>query len=314
MIQTCSAGLLALIPLLVQGIEARSTPTPTLQFVGPVASCQEGAPEVGAVQGAATDIPVVTTATDEEVAVMLRSYESARKSGVAAEVIESLQRMELHDNEELIAPASQALQYRATRTDKKAVAEEAKTLGTTKRSEVAAMVLDLESEVQAAGASVLASIPGKKSTGALMKALKRKDVKDDRPLTMASIIVALGNLGHEAAAKEVEDELKRSRHMLIARASIRYFGQIKTKDMGVVRILISMLDSPKPANVDGASNPPASYWEARWTTWLATRRDVVWALKEITGQTWSPSDGDHESDAARALKYVKENAKRLGIR
>lgn len=245
---------------------------------------------------------------------MLSFYESARESGEAVNVIESLQRMELHDNEGLIEPAVEALQYRATRTDKRAVAEEADVLGKTKRGEIAAMVLDLESEVQAAGASVLASIPGKKSTGALMKALKRKDVQADRPLTLASIIIALGNLGHASAAKQVEDELKRSRHILITRASIRYFGQIKTKDMDVVRILISMLDSPKPANVDVASNPPASYWEERWATWLATRRDVVWTLREITGKTWNPSEGDHASDSKRALEYVKENAKRLGIK
>ena len=42
--------------------------------------------------------------------------------------------------------------------------------------------------------------------------------------------------------------------------------------------------------------------------------DIIWALKEITGQVWRPTEGDHPGDSAVALKYVKENKRKLGLK
>ena len=297
MLESHLIGLLVLCPTVV-------TAQPLLQ---------EGQ-EKGQVKEAVLDAPVVKTATPEELESLIGFFESAMEKEEAEGVIEALRRMEMHDNEELVKPAIEALKYEASKLDKKAVDLEADTLGITKRSARKEMLIELESKVQAVGARVLSTIPGKKSTSALMKALKSKDVRKERPLTMAAVIAALGTQKYEKAAKLVEDELRQQRDPLIARASVRFFGQIQTKDMDIVRSLIGLLDPPEPANVDDPSNPPASYWAARWETWSHTRRDVTWALKEITGETFNPAEGGKPSDSARATKFVKDNAKRLGLK
>ena len=97
------------------------------------------------------------------------------------------------------------------------------------------------------------------------------------------------------------------------RACTRYFGQVQSKDKGVVRQLCEMLDPPQPGG-DEANNPPASYWEARWEQWNWIRRDIAWALKEITGQAFQPADGDHPGDSKKALAWVRDNAKKLGLK
>ena len=98
------------------------------------------------------------------------------------------------------------------------------------------------------------------------------------------------------------------------RACVRYFGQIKSKDYSVARALCNELSAPEPANVNSASNPPAGYWEERWKVWNAIRGDVAWALKEITGQAFRPAEGEHAGDTKKALEYIKEHKKELGLK
>ena len=64
----------------------------------------------------------------------------------------------------------------------------------------------------------------------------------------------------------------------------------------------------------GANNPPASYWAAQWEIWSWTRRDVTWTLKQITGQVFQPAEGEHPSDCKKALDYVKEHKRELGLK
>ena len=100
----------------------------------------------------------------------------------------------------------------------------------------------------------------------------------------------------------------------LMKACTRYFGQIKSKDKSTVRMLCEMLTGPQPADVDDPSNPPASYWVARWKTWSIVRRDVMWSLEQITGQKFYAEDSERAGDSAKALKYVRDHGKRLGIK
>ena len=66
--------------------------------------------------------------------------------------------------------------------------------------------------------------------------------------------------------------------------------------------------------INDASNPPAAFWASMWEQWNWTRRDVTWSLKQITGQVFQPAEGDHPSDAHKALEYVKAHKKELGLK
>lgn len=79
-----------------------------------------------------------------------------------------------------------------------------------------------------------------------------------------------------------------------------YFERIRT-DKRPCKIFALWLDEPRPANVNDGSNPPASYWEARWKLWNKTKPNAVSALKAITGQTFETT--------ADARKWFKDNPK-----
>ena len=95
---------------------------------------------------------------------------------------------------------------------------------------------------------------------------------------------------------------------------MRYFGQLPTHDYKTVRKLCGLLDPPQPAAVDDRNNPPAGFWAAMWEQWSWTRRDVTWTLKQITGQVFRPAEGEHPSDSKKALDYIKQHKRELGLR
>ena len=197
---------------------------------------------------------------------------------------------------------------------KKLVKETAKQLGIQSRTKIAKMTARSEADVQASAARLLGNIPGKDSTASLMKALKDKKLGSDKPLVLTAVIDALGRLGHVKAEPMVKSEFRKFREENVHRACVIYFGRIETKDRDVVRALCEQLESPQPANVDSASNPPASYWKERWRVWQVTRRDVSWALQEITGQRFQPGEGGQPGDGEKALRWLEENGKKLGIK
>ncbi len=256
----------------------------------------------------------VTAAEPEALKALLAEHAAAAKAKDGKQIIAALKKMARHDNPELLAPALKALGYKASRVDKTAVKADAAELGITKKEVLDQRVREREAEVRAAAARVLANIDDKKSTSGLVKALKDKKNQKERPTALAAVIDALGRLGHSDAAELVEYELKRYRHKDVSRACVRYFGQVKCKRMSVAKLLAESLAAPVPEEVDSAANPPASYWEERWKTWQHIRRDVSWALKEITGQVFAPDEGTTKGDSKKALRYIEEHAKELGLK
>ena len=73
-------------------------------------------------------------------------------------------------------------------------------------------------------------------------------------------------------------------------------------------MLTDHIDEPAPGNVNSGTNPPASYWKARWDAWENIKDVVQWALKEITGY-----EGEFHS-SKQARDYIKDHGRELGIR
>jgi len=258
---------------------------------------------------------VVTTVEEAVAERLLKQHGEATRAGDSPGLVVVLRKMSAHDNASFAAPGLKSLGYRASKADKAAAKLEAEELGLKGKKELEAIENLRVSAVQAAAARLLGNQLGnKKVASALERLFRDKDLRKDRPEACAAVILSMGKLEVQKSEQDIFSLLKSNPQEDIARACVRYFGLIKTKDKSIVRTLCTELDAPAPADVNGGTNPPAGYWEQRWKTWNAIRRDVSWALKEITGQVFRPAEGDHPSDSRKALEYIKEHAKELGIR
>ena len=253
-------------------------------------------------------------ASEEVVQELLDAYEAAEDKKDAIEVAGVLARIKKHTNPEFVAPAKSALSYRASKVDKSRAKEEAKSLGIDDRDEIEAKIVAAESSVQIAGAQVLGNIPGKASQSALAKAFKNKAIRKERPEVLAAVIESMGRIGYEKALKDVASEYRQYANKHVMKASVRYFGHIKCKDKGIVRSLCENLDPPQPGDVNSAQNPPAGYWASLHESWSWIRHDVEWALKQITGQEFKAANGPKDGESKRALRYIKDHEKELGLR
>lgn len=256
--------------------------------------------------------PELTTASPPEARRLLDMHQAATESEDSARIVASLVRMTAHDNGAFLAHAKNALKYRASKVDKEAVKVEGEELGISDRKGLEKLARQREVEVQSAAARLLANFPDETST-LLLKSLKDKKLCRGKPRLTAALIDALGRTRCARAEGEVEGHFKQFGDKDVMRASIRFFGQVKSRDKGTVRTLCELLEPPEPGNVDSPTNPPASYWAARWEQWNYFRRDVTWSLRQITGQTFRPAEGKKSGDSVKALKYVREHAKELGL-
>lgn len=266
-------------------------------------------------QAPVEDEDALTTADEQQVTVLLAQARRATEAGDGAELALALGRMAGHDNPEFREVALAALAYRVTREDREAAQKQAQELGITNRRDIEALVEERAARVQAGAAWVLAAQRGDDQVAAqLLRTLRGRGFLNGRPEAAAAVIEVLGKLGDERALRDVERELKRFGDPRIQRASIRYFGWIRTKDRSIVRFLCEQLDSPEPGDVDSPTNPPASYWEERWRAWNHWRRDLTWSLRRITGQTFQPAEGTQPSDRRKAMAWLSEHGAAHGIR
>ena len=257
----------------------------------------------------------ITTASERDVKTYLAQYEDAVEAKDAMRIGEAIAPMSAHDNPEFLSAALESMAYKASSHDKREAKKQAQELGSVSKKQIDELVYLREAEVQIAAAHVLANFPEEsKATKALTKAYKDKGVRKDKPGAYAAVISGLGKVGYDKLGKDMLQLIEQGKDKEVARAAVRYLGQIKTKDYSTVRKLAEMLSPPAPGDVNAASNPPAGYWAAKWEVWSWTRRDVTWALKEITGQTFRPAEGEHDGDTKKALDYIKQNKRKLGLR
>jgi len=246
---------------------------------------------------------------------LLAGYRTAVKEGDAQAIQESLVAMNPYRNEELAEPALDSLRYEPSKVDKAAAEREAEELGLRGRKELEELLRERVVRVRGAAVKLLSNFhENKKATSELVKVYRDKKTRKDLPEVHAATILALGALRYDKIEKDVFSEFRKWGRPDVARACCRYFGLIETKDRSIVRVLCESLSAPEAGNVDDPNNPPAAYWETRWKAWQAVRRDITWTLKRITGQVFRPQEGEHPGDAKKALEYVEEHARELGLR
>jgi hypothetical protein len=129
---------------------------------------------------------------------------------------------------------------------------------------------------------------------------KRYDVQ-------GAVLAAMGAVKAPLDARqydEAESLWKRTASVDSMNGVTAYF-RLFAKDKRPCKMLAQWLDEPRAGNVNDASNPPASYWQARWTLWSKTKPGVVAALEAITGQ--------HFDATAEAKAWFEANPK-FGVR
>jgi hypothetical protein len=116
---------------------------------------------------------------------------------------------------------------------------------------------------------------------------------DDRHDVRGAVLRAIGRLGHRIGAAELREvERLWNRQFdqpdtLLAPALLDVVAYAATtKDRRLAPALAEAIDEPVAGDVHAPTNPPASYWEARWKLWKALEADVIRALARITGQTF----------------------------
>jgi hypothetical protein len=245
----------------------------------------------------------VGPADQETVRKLLAEYRKAVSTKEGEKVRAALEAFLPYDNPEFKPPALKELRYKATGPDKKVVNAEARKKNVRKQKRRLEMLFEFEQTVQITAVKVLSKYPDKEVQKAFRKAFANKQIRDDKPLLAAAVIEGMGTIGYTKCWSDIESEFKKFRNMHVMKAAVRYFGM--TKEKRVAKMLCDHIEEPMPANVNSGSNPPSSYWKVRWEAWNNMKDDVVWALEQITGETFTTNKQarDWISDHAREHGY-----------
>jgi hypothetical protein len=251
--------------------------------------------------------PAVTTAQPDELKKLQEDLAAAEDSEDAIKIRDVLRAIAVRDNPEFLDVGKEYLSYRASREDRKAVMAVARELGIRKAKRIKQMVAEREQEVQREAAKILSRYKDDEEVGKILhKALMDKNARDDKPAYIAQVIESMGWIGYTDAYDEIESLFRKATDKEIMRAAVICFGL--TKEKRAAKMLCDHIDEPAPANVNSGTNPPSSYWEARWNQWDYIRRQVGWALKEITGVEREFMTGKQARD------WIREHGREIGIR
>lgn len=149
-------------------------------------------------------------------------------------------------------------------------------------------------------AELLGNQPQKQANRTILKLLKNGRVSSQNNV-MGQLVRSLSRCGYTSKQwKEIDNFFEREYNLdrvPLQEAILVLIAEHKEKQ--AIKMLLRNIDPPAPANVDDPSNPPASYWEARWKSWQRWRVKVKEALFAITGQRFSTS--------AEARTWLKKN-------
>jgi hypothetical protein len=234
------------------------------------------------------ETPTVLDANEDEVAKVMEAVAKAKADKDDKLLLSCLMSMETHRADEFMPVISDCIGHK-------------------------------DEKLQTAALSVAASHEMRDESKRVLKILKKakkkrkgkgKGAGDVSGSIAAAAIDYLARLAIEGADDEVTEHLTRlflvetrmqaSYAPDLVRAAVHYLGQMKTK--AAVPQLVEMVREPYPENPNAASNPPASYWEARYKIWQASEGWVRWALKEITDKEFRT----HREWAAWAAANAKD--------
>ncbi|MFT7616796.1 MAG: hypothetical protein ACI97A_000425 [Planctomycetota bacterium] len=131
-------------------------------------------------------------------------------------------------------------------------------------------------------ANALGVIGSGKAETALIKV-----IRDDKNSGELEFLIAAGRALGKCSKKSRFKMLKNEFHgsdANVKRALVLSWGY--AKDWNAIRLLGDWVQQPSPSNASSASNPPASYWQARHKEWRQIKRQVEWSLWSITGKVF----------------------------
>ena len=133
----------------------------------------------------------------------------------------------------------------------------------------------------------LAQQPPADARPEVLRLLRSNRVQGTAPV-MAALVAALARCGYQPADWQVLARMfddYAAERVPLQEALLDLVAQHKEKQ--AIDLLLNNLDEPIPRDVDGAANPPAAYWEARWKAWKVWRARLKDALFAVTGQRFS---------------------------
>ena len=165
--------------------------------------------------------------------------------------------------------------------------------------------IDKAKSVKQAAIAAIGNQPPRQARSALNMLLKKTSITSEPNIT-AAIIKAFDKGSYQVKDYKTfkglfERSLADQRCVAAQIAILELFGH--QKEVQAAQYLSMHIDAPEPAWVDDASNPPASYWEARWKNWQKWRNHLKEALFQITGQRFA------SNKEARA--WLKKNRNKL---
>ena len=159
---------------------------------------------------------------------------------------------------------------------------------------------------------LLGDQPADKANSAILQLLDSK--ASDSAAVQAELIRALSRCGYEPRHwQKIDDLFERNydpSRVAVHEAILDLVAAHGERQ--AVPMLLRNLDEPVPRDVDGAANPPADYWKARWTSWSAWRSKVKDALFAVTGQRFSTVDEAKAWLAKNPLKAADSPANPKG--
>lgn len=131
-----------------------------------------------------------------------------------------------------------------------------------------------------------------------LKTEKRTDI-------VCAALVGMGRLGfdNKSAVNEAMKLFQRDTKET-HKAATRYFGYIRYKP--VFRQLAEKLDEPVATNPNDPKNPPASWWEERWTEWSSNVPYTRWALAQLV-------EGETFEQTKEAKQWAEAEGRKHGI-
>jgi hypothetical protein len=236
------------------------------------------------------ETPTLRVPTDEEVATLLEELKGAAKRKKASEVLPTLEKFAGLTHPDFLKPLTKMLTHEAGEVAVRAA-----------RILESQSPVDVDPKVQ------------EKNAKDLWKSGWAHASNDKRYLVKGAAVRAIGAWGCVLDDRQYDEVERMWRSQLGNPAPervdalldvIAYFE--KTKDKRFCRHLAEQIDEPIASSPNSPSNPPASWWEARWKTWDKLKGAVNSALKAITGQDFKAT--------ADAKKWFEENEKAFGFK
>lgn len=151
---------------------------------------------------------------------------------------------------------------------------------------LSALLKDKNTDVVKLAARALGNQPFEATSDVLLDFATNPRAWGADPRSAAEAILSLGNVGLGKRGYGRLRELFDDCNDVEVRIAI-FKTLAKLKEKKAFSFFVDHNDEPAPANPDSPSNPPASYWKARFEEWNQYKEWVRRGLREMTGESFA---------------------------